>query len=52
MTLYVVPVIASIGGILILDEQFIIGMVVGMILIVGGISLINRQSQQVQAKPI
>jgi drug/metabolite transporter (DMT)-like permease len=41
MTDYVTPVVASLGGMLVLHEQVTVGMVVGMGLIVLGISLIN-----------
>jgi len=43
MTGYIVPVVASIGGILLLGEQFTSGMALGMALILGGILLINRR---------
>lgn len=41
MTDYVTPVVASLGGMLVLHEQITVGMVVGMGLIVLGIALIN-----------
>jgi drug/metabolite transporter (DMT)-like permease len=41
MTDYVTPVVASLGGMLVLDEQITAGMVVGMGLIVLGVALIN-----------
>jgi drug/metabolite transporter (DMT)-like permease len=41
MTDYVTPVVASLGGMLVLHEQITVGMAVGMGLIVLGISLIN-----------
>jgi probable blue pigment (indigoidine) exporter len=43
MTLYVVPVVASAGGILILGEKITGGMLVGIGFIVVGIALINRR---------
>jgi drug/metabolite transporter (DMT)-like permease len=42
MTLYVIPVVAGVGGVLLLDEQFSIGMLFGMGLIGVGIALINQ----------
>ncbi len=47
MSLYVTPMVAGLGGALVLDEQITPGMVVGAALIVLGISLINRRSNQV-----
>ncbi len=47
MSLYVIPVIAGLGGALLLDEQITIGMLAGVALIVLGITLINqRQTEQ------
>ena len=43
MTGYIIPVVASIGGILLLGEQFTWGMALGMVLILGGIILINQR---------
>jgi drug/metabolite transporter (DMT)-like permease len=43
MTLYVIPVVASVGGILVLGEKITGGMMVGIGLIVVGIALINRR---------
>jgi drug/metabolite transporter (DMT)-like permease len=40
---YVIPVVAGLGGILILGEQITPGLVVGMSLIVMGLTLINRR---------
>jgi len=42
MSLYIIPVVAGIGGVLVLGEQFTTGMLAGMALIVVGIMLINR----------
>lgn len=44
MVAYVVPIVANIGGILILDEVFTRGMLFGAALIVIGIYIINRKS--------
>jgi drug/metabolite transporter (DMT)-like permease len=41
MTDYVIPVVASLMGVLVLGEQITIGMVAGMALIILGIALIN-----------
>jgi drug/metabolite transporter (DMT)-like permease len=41
MTDYVIPIVASLGGVLILGERITVGMIVGMALIVIGIALIN-----------
>lgn len=42
MTAYVIPVVATLGGVMLLNEQITLGIVIGMALIVGGIALINR----------
>ncbi len=42
MTAYVIPVVATLGGALMLDEKITWGIVTGMVLIIGGIALINR----------
>jgi len=41
MTDYVIPVVASLGGVLVLGEQITAGMIAGMALIILGIALIN-----------
>ncbi len=52
MTAYVVPIVANIGGILLLDEIFTRGMLFGTALIVVGIFIINRrQSSAPAAQP-
>lgn len=43
LTTYLMPVVATTLGIIFLDEIFTYGMLLGVILIVGGIYLINRQ---------
>ncbi len=50
MALYVLPVIAGVGGVLILDEEITPWMVVGMILIITGIALINRTREAPRAE--
>lgn len=47
MTAYVIPVVASIGGMLVLDEQITKGMLAGMALIVIGIAIINQKSRRI-----
>jgi len=42
MTAYVIPVVAALGGALLLNEEITLGIVIGMVLIIGGIALINR----------
>lgn len=42
MTGYVVPIFAGLGGVLLLDERITAVMLVGVVLIVGGIVIINR----------
>ncbi|MEM7117944.1 MAG: DMT family transporter [Chloroflexota bacterium] len=48
MTNYLVPIVASIGGALLLDERITIGMVSGMVIILIGISIINSKNQAAQ----
>jgi drug/metabolite transporter (DMT)-like permease len=45
VTAYVIPIVATIGGVLILDERITGVMLVGMALIVGGIALINQKAR-------
>ncbi|WP_420630594.1 DMT family transporter [Candidatus Leptofilum sp.] len=42
MSGYVIPIFAGLGGVLLLDEQITAVMIVGVVLIVGGIMIINR----------
>lgn len=42
MTSYVIPVFAGLGGVLLLDEKITAVMLVGVVLIIGGIIIINR----------
>jgi O-acetylserine/cysteine efflux transporter len=46
MPLYVIPVVATLGGALLLGEQVTAGILVGMLLIAAGIALINRASRE------
>jgi len=43
MTSYIMPVVVSIGGALLLGEEFTWGMGAAMVLIIGGILLINQR---------
>jgi drug/metabolite transporter (DMT)-like permease len=45
VTAYVIPIVATIGGVLILDERITNVMLIGMALIVGGIALINQRAR-------
>ena len=47
---YVVPIVASLGGVLLLGEQITIGMLLGMGIIILGIALINRRRRRPSAK--
>ncbi len=47
MTAYVIPVVASIGGMLVLNEEITKGMLAGMALIVIGIAIINQKSRRI-----
>lgn len=51
MTDYVIPVVAALGGVLVLDEQITIGMAIGMLFIAIGLMLINR-FRQAAPKPV
>jgi drug/metabolite transporter (DMT)-like permease len=44
---YVIPIVASVGGMLLLDERITWGMLAGMVLIMVGLALINRRGPQV-----
>jgi drug/metabolite transporter (DMT)-like permease len=44
MTAYVVPIVATIGGVLFLGEQVTGGMLVGMALIIAGVAMLNRRA--------
>jgi len=47
MVAYVIPVVAGIGGVLLLGEQITSGMLAGVALIMLGLALINRRGPQV-----
>ena len=42
MTTYIIPIVAGVGGVLVLGEEITSTMVVGMIVIVGGIALLQQ----------
>lgn len=42
MSAYVIPVVATLTGVLLLDEQITLGIMGGMILILGGVGLLNK----------
>lgn len=48
MPAYVIPVVATLGGALLLHEEVTLGIAIGMVLIVGGIALINRTPRTVR----
>lgn len=52
MTDYIIPIVASLGGVLILGEQITIGMIIGMGFIALGIALINRLRRTPSPKPV
>jgi drug/metabolite transporter (DMT)-like permease len=52
MTDYIIPVVAGLGGVLILGEQITISMVMGMGFIALGIALINQRRRAPAPKPV
>ncbi len=42
MSAYIIPIVATIGGVLLLNETITVGMLAGMALILGGVALVNR----------
>ena len=49
MHTYVVTIVASLGGVLLLGESFTVGMFAGLLLIIGGVSLIYQKKRNVPA---
>jgi drug/metabolite transporter (DMT)-like permease len=47
MTAYIIPVVATFGGVLLLGETITSGMLAGMSLIIVGVTIINRQRHPV-----
>lgn len=52
MTNYIVPVAASLGGVLLLGETITPGMIIGMSIIVAGIVIINYQRRTARISPL
>ena len=50
MTAFVIPVVATFGGVLILGEQITVGMLAGMLLIIAGITIINQRARPIQTR--
>jgi drug/metabolite transporter (DMT)-like permease len=50
MTAFVIPVVATLGGVLILGEQITVGMLAGMLLIIAGITIINQRARPIQTR--
>lgn len=50
MTAYVIPVFATLGGVLLLGETVTTGILVGMSLIIAGIAIINLQQRRVESE--
>ena len=46
MTAYIIPIVAGIGGVLLLNETFTRGMLAGMALIIIGIATLHRAAPQ------
>jgi drug/metabolite transporter (DMT)-like permease len=44
MTAYIIPIVAGIGGVLLLDEQITLYMILGMALIIAGIAILNHRA--------
>lgn len=45
MTTYIIPVVAGIGGVLVLGEEITLTMLIGMVVIVGGIAMIQEHGK-------
>lgn len=50
VTAYVIPIVASVGGVFLLGETITKGMAFGMGLIVGGVAIINQRGHHVQGQ--
>lgn len=50
VTGYIIPIVAVIAGIVLLDETITGGMLVGVVLITGGIALLNERPRRVDSK--
>jgi drug/metabolite transporter (DMT)-like permease len=42
ITAYIIPIVATVGGVLLLDETITTTMLLGMAVIIAGIGLLNR----------
>jgi drug/metabolite transporter (DMT)-like permease len=51
MTAYVIPIVSSIGGALLLNETITFGMIIGIILMIAGILVINRRARKAEQGP-
>jgi drug/metabolite transporter (DMT)-like permease len=51
MTAYVIPIVSSIGGVLLLNETITFGMVIGIALMLTGILVINRRARKAEQTP-
>ena len=51
MTSFIIPIIASIGGVLLLNEEITTTMIVGMVVIIGGISLLQEFQKKAMIEP-
>ncbi len=49
---YVAPIIATIGGVLLLGEQITLGILVGIVMIAVGIMMINYQERVARTEPV
>jgi len=47
VTGYIIPLVATVGGVLLLDETITAGMILGMAFIVGGVAIINQRARDV-----
>ena len=45
MVHYMIPIVATVTGVLLLNEKITVGMVIGMSIILGGISIINSRTE-------
>ncbi len=51
VTAYIIPIVATLGGVFLLGETITVEMALGMGLIIGGVALINQRSQQQASTP-
>lgn len=51
MSAYVIPIVASLGGVLVLGETITAGMLAGMALIIVGVTLINQGARLLTVRP-